>query len=102
MALRHSQEICFLSPRRRSLRRTHRFTARTGAFLLVGLSAFGLEARFVLQNPESPVYYRYALVAGERIQAVEGAAVTGNVHSNGDLSLASGARVEGNASAVDK
>ncbi len=94
----------FRSSREAALRRTYRFTAWTGVCLLVSLFVSGLpaEARFVLQNPESPVYYRYAVVAGERIQVVEGTAVTGNVHSNDDLHLASGARVEGNASAVDK
>lgn len=84
------------------MRSAHRWAARTGAGLLAGLFVFGLEAGFVLQNPESPVYYRYAVVAGERIQVVEGTTVAGDVHSNGDLSLASGARVEGDASAVGK
>lgn len=81
---------------------TRRMVVRTGAcllLLLVLLSA-PLLGGFRLSNPESPVYYRYALIAGERIQIVEGTQVAGDVHSNGDVSTASGVLIDGNASAV--
>ncbi|HEX3130764.1 MAG TPA: PKD domain-containing protein [Thermoanaerobaculia bacterium] len=83
---------------------TRRVAVRAGTCLafLVLLGAPLLGGRFRLSNPESPVYYRYAVIAGERIQLVEGTRVAGNLHSNGDVSTASGVLIDGDASTVGK
>jgi hypothetical protein len=83
---------------------THRVFVRAGAclFSLLILLSVPLLGSFRLLAPESPVYYRYAVIAGERIQIVEGTQVSGDVHANGDLSTASGARIDGDASAVGR
>ncbi|HEX3130766.1 MAG TPA: Ig-like domain-containing protein [Thermoanaerobaculia bacterium] len=81
-----------------------RAVVRAGACLafLFLLSAPLLGTGFRLSSPESAVYYRYAVIAGERIQIVEGTRIAGNLQSNGDASTASGVVIDGNASAVGK
>ncbi|MGD2114268.1 MAG: Ig-like domain-containing protein, partial [Acidobacteriota bacterium] len=57
---------------------------------------------FVLSDQESEVYYRYAVVAGERIKISEEVEVTGNLHSNGTVDLKDASHVTGDVSAVDR
>lgn len=53
-----------------------------------------------LTDQSSPVYYRYALVAGEKILVTGPAEITGNLHSNDDVDLMNGSAVTGNVSAA--
>ncbi len=69
------------------------------AGLLAALAA-AAAADFLLPDPGSKVWYRYALVAGEKLQVVGATSVTGNLHSNGTVDLQSGSVVTGDVTAV--
>lgn len=58
------------------------------------------EARFVLADPASDVYSTLAVAAGEEASVEKEAHVTGNMHSNGRVSVQASAAVQGDVSAV--
>ncbi len=73
--------------------------AAWAAGLLAALAA-AAAADFLLPDPSSRVWYRYALVAGEKLRVVGATAITGNLHSNGTVDLQSGSAVTGDVTAV--
>jgi len=75
--------------------------------MLVGLvwavaTATTAAAEIRLSDPGSEVYYTLAVAAGERVQIAGGAEVLGDVHSNGEIQLNHGSRIDGAASAVGR
>lgn len=73
------------------------------AFAAVMLwSASAARGELVLSDPTSPVYYTFALAAGERIELEAGAAIQGSIHSNGDIDLKTGSAVAVDASAAGR
>jgi hypothetical protein len=77
---------------------------RDGGCLAVLALALGFagraEARFVLADPASEVYSTLAVAAGEEASVEKEAHVTGNMHSNGRVSVQASATVQGDVSAV--
>jgi hypothetical protein len=69
------------------------------AGLLAAIAA-AAGADFLLPDPSSGVWYRYALVAGEKLQVVGATEITGNLHSNGTADLQAGSVVTGDVTAV--
>ncbi len=74
----------------------------TALSLVVLGGAVPARAEFVLAEPQSPVYYQYTVVAGERLQLEMNSAIEGNAHTNDRADLDKGSRVSGDLSAVGK
>ena len=70
-----------------------------GLVVLLFLAPVGA-AELTLSDPGSTVYYRYALVAGDRVQVEKDVEVTGDLHSNGDVDLEKNSSVDGDVTAV--
>ena len=57
-------------------------------------------AELRLVDPESEVYYHFAVVAGDRVGVDGGAEISGNLHSNDRVDLKSGSMVDGDVSSA--
>lgn len=66
----------------------------------LGSQSSGGESGFRLSDQESELYYNVAVAAGEEIRLEGGAAVAGNLHSNGGIDLKKDSRVQGDVAAV--
>ena len=74
---------------------------RVGSFgFLVALFVVPAAADFVLSDPESEVYYRLAITAGEQIQVEKDSEIAGHLHSNDRIDLKQDTLVTGDISAV--
>lgn len=86
--------------------RVHRLRAGGGILSLGLLSLVSLPAQasaasaFVMPDPTSSVYRSFVAVGGANLQVQQSCSLTGNLQSNGPLSLGQGDKVTGNVSAV--
>lgn len=67
---------------------------------LVLLASAAAADSFVLADPASPVYYRFAFGAGESIQVDRGSLVLGSIHGNDTIGLGFFSLIHGDVSAV--
>lgn len=87
------------------LERHRRLGWRRALAILVALTLFPTLAAadpFVLVDPGSTVYNRFAVIANDEIKVDKDTTIVGDVHGNDEIELKSGSRVEGDVSAVDE
>ena len=64
------------------------------------LSSSDIAKPFVLLDPSSAVYHRYAGLAGNEVEVEKGSAIEGNVHSNNKIQLGKDIQVQGEVTAL--